>query len=223
MNIIRKAFAGAKVFKQDISRLFFGKRIAELFSGDPSGYFDNVYRICPDIYGDKHHSILDNVIPSLSLQSKILDVGCGKGKDSIRLAEQGFTAITAIDPSYVGLELFRDKVLDSIKDNITIHNISISDYISENKKEKFDLISCANSLQYELQRDQCIKDLQDMTNPGGYHMIMGPVIDDKSRKKLNQEIINNLYSHRTIIQSEIFNKKRKDHDRPRLHFIAQKK
>lgn len=212
-----------KWMTEKIPALPFSNSIAKVFSWDSSWDFDIVYKFYPDIYSDKHPDLLDNIVPYLSSQSKILDVWCGKGRDSIRLAEQWFTAITAIDSSCVWLELFRDKISDSIKDSITIHNISISDYVSENKKEKFDFISCANSLQYELQRDQCIKDFQDMTNPWWYHMIMWPVFEDKSRKRLDQQIIDNLYSHRTIIQSEIFNKKRKDHDRPRLHFIAQKK
>ena len=223
MNIIKKTISTGIALKQDISRLFFWSRIAKVFSWDSSWYFDVVYRLCPDIYGDKHHDLLDNIVPHLTSQSKILDVWCGKGKDSIWLAEQWFNSITAIDSSSVWLALFREKISNSIEDKISIHNLSTSDYIHQNSDKRFDLISCANSLQYELQRDQCIKDLQAMTHQWWYHMIMWPVIEDKSRKKLDQEIINNLYSHRTIIQSEILNKKRKEYDRPRLHFIAQKK
>jgi 2-polyprenyl-3-methyl-5-hydroxy-6-metoxy-1,4-benzoquinol methylase len=88
--------------------------------------YDDVYRTHRDYFGAKpvqllvdHHHLIDRSKP-------VLDVGAGQGRNTIYLAQQGFT-VDAIDPSKVGID-----ELASIADGedlpINAHCIGFEDF-----------------------------------------------------------------------------------------------
>lgn len=92
----------------------------------------------------------------------ILDFGCGAGRNSIALAEEGFNVI-AMDYNEEGLELLKQKSEKNIK-CIVNEGIDIS-----LKKESIDVIVASGSLMYcnKEERIQLLKNLKDVLKVGG--------------------------------------------------------
>jgi 2-polyprenyl-3-methyl-5-hydroxy-6-metoxy-1,4-benzoquinol methylase len=66
----------------------------------PIGY-DNYYQT-EDYFGDPYPALID-YFSSVEMKGKLLDLGCGQGRDAIPLARLGFK-VTGIDASKVGIE-----------------------------------------------------------------------------------------------------------------------
>lgn len=92
----------------------------------------------------------------------VLDFGCGAGRNSIALAEEGFNVI-AMDYNEEGLELLKQKSEKNIK-CIVNEGIDIS-----LKKESIDVIVASGSLMYcnKEERIQLLKNLKDVLKVGG--------------------------------------------------------
>ncbi|MFX0095140.1 MAG: class I SAM-dependent methyltransferase, partial [Candidatus Hodarchaeota archaeon] len=99
-------------------------------------------------YWGKEPSILCNKIIEVTkkkLQSplKLLDLGCGEGRDSVYFASKGFT-VTGLDLSLAGLQKvkkYAEELGVSIK---TIH----ADLIDYRVEKRFDVIYSSGSLHY---------------------------------------------------------------------------
>lgn len=63
--------------------------------------YDNQYQE-ENLFGDPHPEFI-SFMAAWEPKGKVLDVGCGQGRDSLFLAEQGYR-VTGIDASQVGVE-----------------------------------------------------------------------------------------------------------------------
>jgi tellurite methyltransferase len=73
----------------------------------PTAEFDEAYARVPDYFGDEPDELVVEHIELLPPQGRVLDLGCGQGRNSLWLAERRF-AVDAIDPSAVSIRCVRE-------------------------------------------------------------------------------------------------------------------
>lgn len=118
----------------------------------------------------KPSQILNLVWKAFLSGSKILDLGCGQGGDSIFLSKNGFF-VTAIDSSSVAINQIEVR-----KNELNLNNLELicGDIKDSNiEKDKYQVIICRNVLNC-LEKDKAlevIKNLQDNIKKGGYIII----------------------------------------------------
>ena len=132
------------------------------FYCEPKDYFPKKYNSNP-----VHSEVLE-AMESLS-PGKALDLGCGQGRNALFLAQHGFE-VTAVDQNELALE-----ILQSIVEQEDLEmTVGLYDINSANLKQSYDLIVSTVVLMF-LQADripEIIRNMQDQTNPGGYHLIV---------------------------------------------------
>ena len=123
--------------------------------------------------------IIDDIKPSHTLSliwkdflpnSKILDLGCGQGIDSLFLSKNGFS-VTAIDSSEVAISQIKIKKDKFKLDNLELIGGDINDFNIE--KNKYQAIICRNVLNF-IEKDKALKiisGLQDNIQKGSYIII----------------------------------------------------
>ncbi len=118
------------------------------------------------IWGTEPSSFARQVAPLLSPGARILDLGCGEGRDSVFFAAQGFDVV-GVDISRAGIakaeclaEARRVQVCWLVGDMARL------DYPGP-----FDLVYSCGTLHYvpRRRRARLITRLQALTNPGGVH------------------------------------------------------
>jgi tellurite methyltransferase len=112
--------------------------------------------------------VLELVKPSVDFHPRLLDIGCGEGRDVVYFAQHGFEA-TGLDLSLPGLEKaqrYAQEVGASIK---TIH-ADVLDYALE---ATYDVIFSTGTLHYLPQetRAQRFEDYKAHTSPTGIHVV----------------------------------------------------
>jgi len=102
--------------------------------------------------------------------SKIIDLGCGQGIDSLFLSKNGFS-VTAIDSSEVAISQIKIKKDKFKLDNLELIGGDINDFNIE--KNKYQVIICRNVLNF-IEKDKALKiisGLQDNIQKGSYIII----------------------------------------------------
>lgn len=100
---------------------------------------------------------------------KALDLGCGQGRNALYLAQKGFN-VTAVDHNQLSLELLRSLV-EKEKLEMTVDSYDIA---QAQLSERYDFIVSTVVLMF-LEKDRIsaiLKNMQDQTNLGGYHLIV---------------------------------------------------
>ena len=118
-------------------------------------------------FGDASQEILD-LIPLLPPQAKVLDLGCGDGRNAIPLAEAGFT-VTAIDISEAGIRKLETL---SAREGLTI-DCSVANMTSFAFPEEYDLIishGCLHFVEHS-QWEEMIFLFMAHTAPFGFNVI----------------------------------------------------
>ena len=96
--------------------------------------FDNSYEEKEELFGHPYKE-LQNYFSNYPIKGKLLDLGCGQGRDAIFLASLGYEVI-AIDSSRVGIKQMLEK---ANRKGLTINGV-IGDVLEINLEEKFDII-----------------------------------------------------------------------------------
>lgn len=111
---------------------------------------------------------IEDIVPCLSGDAKILDVGCGDGRNSLYLASLGFQ-IDAFDISQNAID--KINYLKTRK-NLKI-NTCVCDILDFDFKYTYDLIIVHGVLQFieKEKQPQILKLLKKWTTTGGYHII----------------------------------------------------
>lgn len=111
---------------------------------------------------DLCHELIKLIPPSKDI--KVLDIGCGEGKDAVFLAKQGYT-VYAFDITKSGIK----KTNRLANENNVKINAFIADINDFNINEKFDIIYSTGTIQYldDDKIDTFFEKVKDMTNPNG--------------------------------------------------------
>lgn len=99
---------------------------------------------------------------------KILDIGCGEGKDAVFFARNGYD-VTAFDIADAGIEKAR-KLADQIGVNVNFFKADIMDFRLESN---YDVIYSSGVLNYirPEYRDELFNNYKQFTNTNGLHML----------------------------------------------------
>jgi len=111
---------------------------------------------------------LYDLVKGLHQGARVLDLGCGDGRNALFLAENGFD-VTAVDTSAADIEKLQ-RLADTrgLSIRTEIHDIRTYDF-----KTTYDLIIVHGSL-HLIERDYWVpllKDIKSYTNLGGYNVI----------------------------------------------------
>ncbi len=119
-------------------------------------------------FGEPSQEVRD-VVPTLKPGAKILDLGCGEGRNALLLAENGFD-VTAVDISEAGIRKLQALAQ---KNNLHIHT-QVADIRDYWFPQSFDLIvshGCLHLLERESWQ-KLIPLCKTYTNPGGINIIV---------------------------------------------------
>ena len=133
---------------------------------DDASYYDNDYRKDGYFWGVRPSvmclKILELLPPLRHL--KVLDIGCGEGKDAVFLARCGYE-VSAFDISEAGLDKAR-RLAESARVQVRTFRANIWDYRLD---QKYDVLFSSGALHYikpEL-RGEIMADYKSHVNPGG--------------------------------------------------------
>jgi tellurite methyltransferase len=104
---------------------------------------------------------------------KLIDIGCGEGRDSIFFACNGYQ-VTGFDYSAAGVRKAIDRA-DELKLSVDFLQADINKY----RLDKFyDVVFSSGTLQYipEHLRAEIISNYKHFTNPGGIHAFTVPIM-----------------------------------------------
>lgn len=131
-----------------------------------------------DFYWGKEPSsmaprVLEAVKPSARYHPRLIDIGCGEGRDIVYFARHGFEVV-GLDLSAVGLEKARQYAAEAGVEIETIH-ADITDYELEGL---YDVVFSTGTLQFLPieKRQQCFENYKSHSAPGGANVI-GVLVD----------------------------------------------
>ena len=148
--------------------------------------YDNIYKSSKDVWGKEPNKLLQMIWQKVKPNSYFLDLGCGQGKDSLFMANQGFKVV-AVDESSEAIEQLKEAVK---KENLKIEAIpqNISDF--KIAKNKFSIINAYNIFQFldKEKTTEIIEIIKKNLKPNGYAIIAGFNVSDPSyQKQENQD------------------------------------
>ena len=132
--------------------------------------YNKIYSVTGTLEDIKPSQILSLIWKNFLPNSKIIDLGCGQGIDSLFLSKNGFS-VTAIDSSDVAINQIKIKKDEFKLDNLELIGGDINDFNIE--KNKYQVIICRNVLNF-LDKDKALKilnSLQDNVQKGSYMII----------------------------------------------------
>ncbi|WP_394404735.1 SAM-dependent methyltransferase TehB [Streptococcus sp. 20-1249] len=133
------------------------------FFCQPEDYFAKKYN-----YGRTHSEVIEamEVVKALG---KVLDLGCGQGRNALYLAKKGFD-VTAVDRNEVSLEMLAN-VLDAEDMDM---NFGLYDINAANLRQTYDFI--LSTVVFMFLNPEAvpaiIKNMQESTAVGGYNLIV---------------------------------------------------
>lgn len=137
---------------------------------DKSNYYENKYSSEDYYWGLNPSPTCLNVLRFKPPEKpyKLLELGCGEGRNSIFFARNGYQ-VTTFDLAQAGVDK-TNKLADKLGLNVNAFKADILDFRLE---EKFDIIFSTGNLQYlppEL-REEVFQNYKNFTNPDGIHML----------------------------------------------------
>ncbi len=135
-------------------------------------YYDQVYAEREFYWGKTPSAMCDRVMklirPSADFRPKLLDLGCGEGRNAVYFAQHGFEVV-GLDLSLPGLEKTR-RYAEEVGVHVeTIH----ADIVEYELEDTYDVIFSTGTLHYlppEV-RDQRFQNYKDRTSPGGINAL----------------------------------------------------
>jgi tellurite methyltransferase len=103
---------------------------------------------------------------------KLLDIGCGEGRDSIFFSQNGYQ-VTGFDSSVEGIKKSTARA-DELNLSVDFFQADINEH---RLQDSFDAIFASGALHYIPLplREEIITNYQQFTNPGGIHAFMVPI------------------------------------------------
>jgi tellurite methyltransferase len=143
------------------------------------GNYDSRYSENKCYWGVEPYELVADSAKLLPHSSKVLDLGCGEGKNSFYLAKKGF-GVNSVDVSKAGIE--------KLQDFAEKEGLKIEAHVSDaglflNSCENFDAVFCINMLQFIEQKNRMIKKIKSRTRPHGLNVIASFVAKNKKEKR----------------------------------------
>lgn len=137
-------------------------------------FFVEFYCQLEDYFAKKYnytrtHSEVIEAMETITEPCKVLDLGCGQGRNALYLAKKGFD-VTAVDQNVASLEILADVAdVEDLDLQYGMYDIN-----SANLQEQYDFILSTVVFMF-LQREQVpaiIRNMQEQTTVGGYNLIV---------------------------------------------------
>ena len=130
--------------------------------------YENLYACDGYYWGTRPADFLDDLIalrkPDASL--RVLDIGCGEGKDAVYMAEKGYS-VTAFDITESGIRKTKRMAAErGVKIDAFVADINDFELDAQ-----FDIIYSTGTIQYlrDSEKDNFFAKLRRMTRPNGLH------------------------------------------------------
>ncbi|HRZ95629.1 MAG TPA: class I SAM-dependent methyltransferase [Candidatus Moranbacteria bacterium] len=151
-------------------------------------YYDSIYKENTNFCNQKPNELLAKFLKKLPKGKKVLDLGCGQGRDSFYLAQKNLH-VTAVDNSKVAIVQIKEAIKEKNAKNIWPVCKDIAKF--KIKPGIFGLINCQNALQF-LPKKSALKTIENIKkniSPGGIIILTSfiahtqPLDKNKSRFK----------------------------------------
>ena len=140
--------------------------------------------IIENIEGERQISLSDIIKNSVNVfidnnYKRILDLGCGKGRNSLFFAQHGFE-VFASDICKKSINILKDKISKKGITNIKVHNYNFTDILFEDNY--FDAVVCTSVLHHANIKDinTGLKEIHRVLKPNGCLVFDILSIDDDS-------------------------------------------
>jgi tellurite methyltransferase len=142
-----------------------------MMSNESEPFWERTYKAgsSPDTFGGgKPSKEVVEIAKMLPRRAKVLDLGCGEGRNALYLAQHGFET-WGVDISKAGIEKFR-RIAESL--SVPVH-AEVCDMRDYSFPTAFDLIVCLGCLHLIKREDwrSLIIEMKRNTADGGYHQI----------------------------------------------------
>jgi len=134
--------------------------------------YDQRYTSPEYYWGKKPSAICDRVIeimrPSADFRPKLLDLGCGEGRNAVYFAKHGFQVV-GLDTSLPGLEKTRRYAQE---EGVSVETIQ-ADIVTYALEDTYDVIFSTGTLQYlpSEVRAERLQNYKDHTSPDGINVL----------------------------------------------------
>lgn len=136
-------------------------------------------------WGLQPDKLVVDSIQYLPPAAKVLDLGCGEGRNSFFLAKNNFK-VTAVDISEPGIKKVK-KFARQEKISIKTYSDDINSFLTsgEVKQSLYDAIFCLNSLQFVSQVNiiNLIKKIKLITKPQGFNIISSFIAESSKQRE----------------------------------------
>lgn len=146
-------------------------------------------------YSDKSREAFYKQINFSLKNKKLLDVGCGSGKDLSYFKKKG-AVVYGIDASKKMIEIAK-------KNNSSLINLSVQEAEKTNFKNNFfDIIISRYTLHYEMNLEKVFKELYRILKPKGFliFLVAHPLLSFMAKKE-------KIYHKREVVKIPIYNNK----------------
>jgi len=139
-----------------------------------SDFYNEKYRAEKFFWGKRPSSIAQILFQKYPphKEQKLLDIGCGEGRDSIFFAQNGYK-VTGFDSSSEGVKKSLARAAE-LKLSIDFFRADINEY---RLREFYDVVYASGALHYipKLLREEILSNYKRFTSPGGFHAFTVPI------------------------------------------------
>lgn len=139
-----------------------------------SQFYDDLYRAEEHFWGNRPSSIARILFQKYPPHEelRLLDIGCGEGRDSIFFSQNGYR-VSGFDSSSAGIKKSRARA-ERLNLSIDFFQADINEY---RLQEFYDVVFASGALHYIPipLREEVISNYKLFTNPGGIHAFTVPI------------------------------------------------
>ena len=160
--------------------------------------FDNMYEDKKEMFGHPYKELQD-YFKNYQVKGKVLDLGCGQGRDALFLASIGYD-VTAVDNSGVGIKQMLDKAKEQ---KIELKGI-VDDVLNLKINDKFEII-LFDMLLHSFEKEDQVKILEKNLKLLKEDGILCIVFPNDLNSGYFMDILNSLSNNLVFLEEIIIN------------------